>query len=207
MKISKLTPSKRKTGRYLVFLENGDILRVGQGELADFSLYAGMELTEETLAALEGASREGNFRDKALAALTARSMSRKGLLDKLRTWEATEAEAQRTADWLERLGLLNDEEYAKALVRHYGAKGYGPYRIRDELYRRGVPREYWDEALDEAEDPAEAIDTFLRRKLARGSETDPKALKRASDALARRGFQWKDINSALRRYGAELEEE
>ena len=35
---------------------------------------------------------------------------------------------------------------------------------------------------------------------------DPKELKRASDALARRGFSWQDISAALRRYGAQTED-
>ena len=42
---------------------------------------------------------------------------------------------------------LDDEEYAGQIVRHYSAKGYGERRIREELYRRGIPREYWKDAL------------------------------------------------------------
>ena len=40
-----------------------------------------------------------------------------------------------------------------------------------------------------------------------GGAADQKALKRASDALARRGYSWGDIHAGLRRYGAEIEEE
>ena len=36
---------------------------------------------------------------------------------------------------------------------------------------------------------------------------DRQNLKKVSDALARRGYRWPDINDALRRYGAETEEE
>ena len=36
---------------------------------------------------------------------------------------------------------------ARMVVRHYAAKGYGPRKIRDELYRRGVPREFWEDAM------------------------------------------------------------
>ena len=103
------------------------------------------------------------------------------------------------ADELERLGLLNDRAYAETLVRHYSAKGYGPYRLREELRRRGVPRAYWDEVLEELDDPAEAIDALLRQKL-RGRTVDRKELKRASDYLARKGYSWNDISAALRRY-------
>lgn len=207
MRISKLAPSKHKKGRFLVHLENGDLLRVGEGEVASFALYAGQELDQETLEALKRASRESGLKEKALSLLTARTMSRKELMGKLRDREeTTDEETEEVADWLERLGLLNDGEYAKSVVRHYAAKGYGPYKIRDELYRRGVPKDCWDDALQEMDDPAETIDAILRQKL-KGGEPDRKALKRASDALARRGYQWADISAALRRYGAEIEEE
>lgn len=205
MRISKLEPSKHKKGRFLVHLEDGTLLRVGENELVAFSLYSGLDLDQETRARLESAAHQSGLRDKALNALTARLMSRRELLDKLREKEATEAEAEEIADWLERLGLLNDEEYAKSLVRHYSAKGYGPYKIKDELYRRGVPKDCWDAALEEAEDPTEAIDAFIRQKL-RGAAPDRKGLKKVSDALARRGYRWSDINAALRRYGAEIED-
>ena len=66
-----------------------------------------------------------------------------------------------------------------------------------------MPREFWDEALEQAEDCGEVLDTFLEKKL-RGSH-DPKDLKRASDALARRGYSWSEIREALNRFGAELD--
>ena len=77
---------------------------------------------------------------------------------------------------------------------------------REELYRRGVPRDCWDGALEGLSGPEEAIDAFLQKKL-RGAElSDPKVRRRAADALARRGYRWEDISAGLRRYGAEPEE-
>lgn len=200
MRISKLSASKHKKGRILVQLEGGELLRVGEREVAVFGLYAGKELTAEERSALEQAARESGLKDRALSLLTARPLSRKELIDRLiERADATEKEAEAVADELERLGLLNDRTYAETLVRHYSAKGYGPYRLREELRRRGVPRAYWDEALDNLDDPAEAIDALLRQKL-RGRTADRKELKRASDYLARKGYSWNDISAALRRY-------
>ena len=200
MRISKLSASKHKKGRILVQLEGGELLRVGEREVAAFGLYAGKELTAEERSALEQAARESGLKDRALSLLTARPLSRKELIDRLiERADATEKEAEAVADELERLGLLNDRTYAETLVRHYSAKGYGPYRLREELRRRGVPRAYWDEALDNLDDPAEAIDALLRQKL-RGRTADRKELKRASDYLARKGYSWTDISAALRRY-------
>ena len=58
------------------------------------------------------------------------------------------------------MGFLNDALYAEQVVRHYSAKGYGLRKLRDELYRRGVPRELWDEALEGAADPPPPLRSF-----------------------------------------------
>lgn len=219
MKIEKLEPSKRKAGRWLVWLEDGTLLRVSERETADFGLYAGMELSGEKLEALSAAAALSQMKNKALGMLSARPLSRKELIRKLtaRTWKRGEEEpegpspeelapqAEEVADWLEGLGLLNDLEYAKSVVRRCQAKGYGERRAREELYRRGIPRDLWDEALEaEGSGPEEAIDRFLAQKL-RGWSGDRKQLKRVTDALARRGFSWEDISAGLRRL--EMEED
>lgn len=213
MRISKIAPSRHKDGRWLIWLEDGSLLRVGEAEMLDFSLHAGLELDDAAADRLLAAVRKGRLREKALALLTARPMSRRELIDRLTACPrdrekpplADEAQAAETADWLERLGLLNDAEYARTVVRHYSAKGYGPYKVRDELYRRGVARELWEDALAETADPCAAIDAFLRQKL-KGAPTDRRELKKASDALARRGYHWSDISEGLRRLGADIEE-
>ena len=112
--------------------------------------------------------------------------------------EALREQAEAVADRLTELGLLNDEEYARTVARHYAAKGYGPRKLRDELYRRGVPREYWEDALTEAETDDSQIDRLARQKL-RGAEPTRENLKKVSDYLARRGYGWEEISSALER--------
>ena len=52
MKIIKLTPSQHKEGRWLVWLESGELLRVSQNEVADFGLYQDLDLDADTLARL-----------------------------------------------------------------------------------------------------------------------------------------------------------
>ena len=119
--------------------------------------------------------------------------------------EALRQGAERAADWLEGLGLLNDGEYAGAVARHYAEKGYGPRKIQDELYRRGVPRAFWAEAMDGVSQGANVLDELLIRRL-RGAEPTQENLKRACDYLARRGFSWEEIAQAVERYRRQGEE-
>lgn len=214
MRISKLSPSTRVEGRWLCQLEDGTLLRIGDGEVVSFGLGTGVELSPETVEALTAAAKLTQVKEKALELLSARPLSRKELVDKLTARPRNREKeplcgadiAGQAADWLEGLGYLNDGEYARMVAEHCAAKDYGPARAKEELRRRGVPREHWDAALEGMDDPAEAIDAFLRKKL-RGAElSDPKVRKRLSDALARRGFRWEDISAGLRRLGAEPEE-
>lgn len=215
MRINKLVPSQRVTGRWLCYMEDGTILRVAENEVVAFGLYSGLELTEEQLEDVTRAAHEANVREKAMELLATRPLSRRELTDKLtakprdRSKEPmADAElAHAIADRLEELGYLNDRAYAHTVSEHYAAKGCGPSRIKEELYRRGVPREYWEEALDGLDAPDDAIDAFLRKKLRGADLADPKSYKRAADALARRGFRWEDIKDGLRRYGGAMEEE
>jgi regulatory protein len=200
--IQELKPSKRVQGRWLAVLEDGCILRVGEKEVVDFSLYAGKELGVDEAEALRSAARSSGLKEKTIGMLARKPMSRREAEQKLHGWEAGEEETASICDRMEELGLLNDAEYACCLVRHYSAKGYGQRRLKDELYRRGVPRDYWEEALEQAGDSCAAIDAFLEKKLA-GKTPDRKELKKVTDALARRGFSWAQIDEAVRRCGIE----
>ena len=234
MKIERLEPSKHKAGRWLVWFDDGSLVRVSEGDVVSHSLYAGKELTIEETEALERTAGRTQHCQRGIDLLAARPMSRKELVDKLcapprpkrsrdpRKWEEQERvqeldreilqaraeelreQAEAAADRLEELGLLNDGAYAQAVVRHYAAKGYGPRRIRDELYRRGVPRELWDEALEGLKDCESPVEELARRKL-RGAEPTREDLKKVSDYLARRGFGWEEISAALDRIREEWE--
>lgn len=204
MVIEELKPSKRVRDRWLAVLEDGSILRVSRNQIADFALYAGRELSDEEADRLLEAIQNENFRSYALRVVTDTPKSRKMLLKLLGEKDCPPEQGEKIADWLEDMGLLDDRRYAADVVELYVRKGCGKRKIRDELYRRGIPRELWDEALEQIqeEDSAAAIDAFLEKKL-KGSH-EPKDVKKASDALARRGFSWSEIGNALRRYGMEV---
>ena len=230
MVIQKLEPSKHKQGRWLVWLEDGSAVRVGEGDVVSLGLYAGKELSDAEGEALASAEAHARLMERAVGLLSLRPMSRRELVDKLcapsrpkkgkypydklddapdrsalqSRREALLAQAESVADRLTDLGLLNDGEYARTVARHYAAKGYGPRKIRDELYLRGVPREHWEDALGEQERSDGQIDKLARQKL-RGAEPTRENLKKVSDYLARRGYGWEEISSALERIREEYD--
>lgn len=141
---------------------------------------------------------------RALALLDKRDYSRKMLIDKLCEKAISTADAEEVADWLCSLAVVDDGRYAAMVVRHYAAKGYGKRRITDELYRRGIAKELWDEALEEMPEQDEAIDRLLRSKLK--GDFSPESRKKAAAAAQRRGYGWDEIRAAMERLQSEDEE-
>jgi len=206
MRIERVEASRHKRGRVLVFLEDGACLKITEQELLDFGLRAGDDLNEAALAKLKEAAGVSNVKATAADLIGKRAMSRATLEKKLKEKGASEAEARYAAEWLEAIGAINDADYAALLVRHYGEMGYGPQRVRDKLYEKGVPRELWEDALDQLPDNGEQIDRILQSKL-RGRTPDEKEKKRLTDALLRRGYPWGDVKAAWNRLGSAIWEE
>jgi len=137
---------------------------------------------------------------RALKILGSRNFSEQEMIKRLTQKGETRENAEETVRWLVELGYIDDPGYATLIVRHYVSKGYGPARIKDELYKRGIPRDLWDEKLSEVDDSdtGDAALEFLKKKL-RGSD-DEDDLRRAFNALVRRGFSFDEARAAVNKY-------
>ncbi len=173
-KVDRVEPSRHVRGRFLVFLDTGSLIKVGEQELLDFGLRPGLELEGETLRRLIASSEDASARERAARMIGARPLSRAELVDKLVAKGEGRPQAERAADRLEELGALNDGEYAKTVVRHYDRMGYGPQKLREELYRRKIPRDCWADALAEARPEEETAAEYLASK-SRGAASAPRS--------------------------------
>lgn len=198
-RIDRVEPSKHVKGRYLVFLDTGTMLKVGEGEVLDFGLRPGLVLEGKDFDRLVSSSLDTQAKARAARMIGARPLSKTELVNRLVSKGEGQEQAQKAADWLEDLGAVNDSEYARTIVRHYDQRGYGPQKIREELYRRKVPKELWDQAMEEMRPGVEAAEEFLASKF-RYREVTEKELQRQINALRRRGFGWDVIREAIRPY-------
>ena len=206
MRIEELKRSQRKKDRFLVKLEDGPILRVTEEELLRFGLRPGLELDVEDLEALRASAGVSGAKAQAASIIGSRALSKRELTRRLVKKGSEEADAKAAADWLEDIGAVDDAAYAASLARHYGGRGYGPARVREELRRRGVDRSLWDQALEELPEAAETLDRLIQKKCG-GDLADPREKKRVSQALMRRGFDWSDVRAAMGRYTEVLEDD
>ena len=202
MKLEKLEPLDSPNYLRLIF-EDGKRLKAPAFKVVELGLTPGAEVTPEAFLALENAQSLASCKERAVRILTASGLSRRELQKRLVQKGESEEDAEAAVSWLEELHLIDDLETAKQLVRSACLRGYGAARAKSILYEKGIPKELWDEALEELPEMDGAIDVFLRRKLD-GRTLDAKQIKKTVDALLRRGHSYHDIQAGLRRYEASL---
>ena len=160
--------------------------------------------TEVEYAEIRGDAGISPSKALALRILGSRSMSFREIEKRLIGKGESEETARQTAQWLEDIGAIDDKEFAESIVRHYSSKGYGLARIKDELYKRGIDREMWEEALESLEGMEDAAYDFIVKKLKGDYGKDE--LRRVSDALLRRGFSYEETRAAVKKYIETIEE-
>lgn len=190
--------------RPVVVLDDGEEIQSTPGAVTALRLFVGRELDLEALEAVRLESRRALARERALTMISRRQMSAKELREKLRQKGVDPETAAWCAYWLAERGLLDEEAYAAAVVRHYAAKGFGAGKVRAELARRGVPRELADAALEAMPDGDDRLDRLIAARLKDPGDRDE--VRKLSASLYRRGFSGEEIRSALRRAQADDEE-
>ena len=184
--------------RFTLIFDDGTELKTTLGIITGRFIRSGMDFDEEAYNELVSASGLAMAKARALRIINARPMSREELRKRLIEKGETPENAEACADWLCRMGLINDAEYAGCVVRHYAAKGYGSARIKQELRRHGVPREMWDEAMLQMPEQDAYLERFIRTRLR--DPGDRAQVKKVSDALFRRGYSWEQIKHALNEF-------
>lgn len=204
MKVEAIEETRSPQGKLRLRFDNGTSMLVFPSVITELNLYPGVEIPDAAMDSLCDTCGEASARERAVRIISAAPVSRRELQSRLVRKGETEEHAQQAVQWLDELRLLDDEQVALQVVRSGAAKGYGAARIRQMLYEKEIPKELWDGALAALPPREEAIDEFLRRRFC-GAKPDQKELKRATDALLRRGHSWSDIRSALERYAPEEE--
>lgn len=199
MKLESIEQTRSPQGKLRLRFDNDTTMLVFPSVIAELNLYPGIEIPESAMDSLHETCGEASARNRAVRIISAAPVSRRELQNRLVQKGETEEHAQQAVQWLDELHLLDDEQLAEQIVLSGAARGYGAARIRQMLYEKRIPRELWERALEKLPPQENAIDTFLQRRF-RGTKPDKKELKRATDALLRRGHSWGDIRSALERY-------
>lgn len=195
MKVESLKTAPDRAGRYWVTFDDGSKMGLYRQTVEDFALYSGKELDEQEAEALRTAAGQMSAKMRAVRIVSAASVSRRDLEARLVRKEEDPQQAKEAVAWMEDLHLVDDRATAEQVVSSCISKGYGLARAKQALYEKRIPKEYWDEALADYPDQTEKITAFLKSRL--DADSDEKQVRRAVDALIRRGHNYGAIRRAL----------
>jgi len=195
MRIDLLKTTPDRAGRYWATLEDGKKIALYRQTLEDFGLYSGRELSDAEWKQLQEAMGKMSARMRAVRIVSASNVSKRDLEERLVRKGEAPHQAKEAVEWMSDLHLVDDRNTAEALVHSCIAKGYGLQRAKQALYEKRIPKEFWEEALADYPDQMEYILKFLRSRL--DEESDDREVRRAVDALLRRGHSYRHIREGL----------
>ena len=201
--ITRIAQQKKDLERASVFIDDAFAFGLAIELVIEAGLKKGVVLTAERQRELLTRQETFSAKSSALAGLSNRARTSDEVRQALLRKGYAETVVEDTVADLERLGLVDDQAYARAFVQsRFNGRGYGPARLRQDLQRKGVARSVIDAALEdlvEAEDMgAEAREQAAKKWRSLSSEDDlRKRKKKTLDFLVRRGFGFDTARSAV----------
>ncbi len=204
MRIESVASQPDRAGMQLVRFSDGTIMRLYKQTMQDFGIYQGLELSDDAFAELKASAEEMSAKMRAVRIVSASSVSKKELEYRLVQKGEDPQQAHNAVAWMQQLQLIDDAQTAYQIVQRCISKGYGIARAKQALYEKKIPKSYWDDALEGYPEQSAYIVSYLTDKLT--DTSDCKAVKKAVDALIRKGHTYSTIRSALDQLKVDTEE-
>ena len=144
-----------------------------------------------------------------LRLLTYRARSEREVRDRFQQRGAPPDLADGAVERLKTAGLLDDEAFSQAWVdSRRRASPRGKRLLQRELAQKGVPRAAIDAALtQESDEPALARAAAAKRARALAAEPAPVFVRKLTDFLLRRGFEYGVAAEVVRDFARERQQE
>lgn len=204
MRIESLKTTPDRAGRYWITTDSGEKIGLYRQTVEDFGLYSGKELTDQEWENLLQSAGQMSAKMRAVRIVSASSVSTHDLEQRLVRKGEDPQQARQAVQWMADMDLLDDRKTAEQIVSRCIQKGYGIARAKQALYEKQIPKSLWEDALAEYPEQNDKISEFLQSRLSASS--DQKEVKRAIDALMRRGHSYSAIRRALDRLDMDTED-
>ncbi len=184
-----VTEILRRPGCRVIRLKGGESLTVPNALFRQSPLVPGNEVDPVAWRSAVSAQENRFALETAARMLESRDRSSLEIFRKLTSQGYSEEAADGAVAKLTSAGYLDDMRFARDCIARIGRK-YGVIRVRQEMGRKGIPREMIDGILLE-QDGDDMLDTAVKlaKNALRGKTKEPSALyRRAYGVLARRGY-------------------
>lgn len=204
-KISRIKESKRRNGRYHIYMEKeaGEeyIGTVSEDTLIKLNLLKAREITNEEYEAIQSMETIDHGVHTAINYISYRMRSRQEVYSHLKGKEFEEDVIDEVLERVDRLNLLDDLQFAEAFIRtKRDTTGKGPRMIRQELIQKGVSESVIEQAMQEFPDEQvldNAIALVEKKSAQFSKESSRKQEQKLMQFLMSKGFPTDIIKEAI----------
>lgn len=185
------------TKKVKVKLDNGFTFALYKGEVRKYNLKEDNYILDDIYNEIIYGILMKRARERALYLLKDSSKTRMQIREKLKKDYYPDVVVDETIDFLEKYNYINDYEFAmNYLERNIGTKSL--YKMKNELYIKGIPKEIMEEALVNTEiSEDDSIRKLIDKKIKRYDLGNPKEKRKFYGLLQRNGYSYDVIQRAL----------
>lgn len=205
MMITEILPVTRQ--KYRVVTDEQIAFVLYKGELSQYHLQAGKELTDQEFCTIQKEVLIKRAKLRAMHLLTSRDYTELQLRKKLEQGEYTDQAVDIAIEYVRAWHYLDDRRY----MEHYLTQSGGNKsrrQLEQELQQKGISKEMItafrekQEDIGESQDETELIRGLLKKRCKDPEKADDKEKRRHYAYLTRKGFDSGDIRSVWEEFFA-----
>ena len=200
-KITSIETQKKNKDRVNLYVDGEYLLSLYAELVYKYRLSIGQEIEKEKITEILKKEEFEKAKNKALQSLTRAEKSERKMREKL-SKDFEDDTVEEVIEFLKKYSLIDDERYADRIVSNdVNYKKVGKNRIKQNLYSKGIDREYIETAISSIDREKELENAIIlaRKKLPKIKATDNRTIKnKLYQHLAYKGFDYETINSAIR---------
>lgn len=200
-KITGIEIQKRNKNRVNLYVDNEYLLSLQAELVYKYNLSKNQEIDEEKLLEIARADDYEKAKNKALNSLSKVEKSEKKIREKLSA-DFDEEVIEEVVEFLKKHELVDDERFAEMIVSNdLKFKRVGKNRIKQNLYTKGIKREYIESAISDIDSDVELENAIYlaKKRLPRIKDKDINKVKnKLYQHLSYKGFSYDIIKSAIR---------
>ena len=202
MEIAAIKREKKHLSR--IEFENGESIALDSDICISRCLHEGDVLTENTVKELLDESDYIRAKSRALWLFDRYTYTERRLFEKLKQAGFNEKAASKAVARLKELGVIDDNSLARQYAEDLSRRGVSKRAAFSKLLQKGFNKSTVVSALENTVfDEQDQLNTIITRKYA--SKLAAGETEKVYAALIRKGFSYRDVREALKKYSEELE--
>ena len=206
--ITRIEVQKNSKDRVNIYIDDNFFSGLDLELVYTLNLSKGKEINEEELKELIYKDNISKAKNKAFKIINKAEQSEKTLREKLSDYDEDIVDI--VIEYLKDCKFLNDKDFAKRIAHsNSNVSRFGKNKIKQNLYKKGIDREFIDEAIEEIDEDIEfenALYLAQKRYKSVKNEDKRKAYQKLIQHLTYKGFSYDISKRAISKVLDNLDE-